>query len=142
MFELDVRLQQDTCWLADLPLCRVLLMNDARYPWLILVPRVADVSEVFELDESQQQQLWNETRLLAQAMQQVFAADKMNIGALGNVVRQLHMHVVVRMDGDDSWPAPVWGRGVAQPYSETEQDAVRREMLRALYASGLQVQSA
>lgn len=142
MFELDARLQQDTCWLADLPLCRVLLMNDARYPWLILVPRVADVSEVFELDESQQQQLWNETRLLAQAMQQVFAADKMNIGALGNVVRQLHMHVVVRMDGDDSWPAPVWGRGVAQPYSETEQDAVRREMLRALYASGLQVQSA
>ncbi len=142
MFELDVRLQQDTCWLADLPLCRVLLMNDARYPWLILVPRVADVSEVFELDESQQQQLWNETRLLAQAMQQVFAADKMNIGALGNVVRQLHMHVVVRMDGDDSWPAPVWGRGVAQPYSETEQDAVRREMLRALHASGLQVQSA
>ena len=75
-------------------------------------------------------------------MQQVFAADKMNIGALGNVVRQLHMHVVVRMDGDDSWPAPVWGRGVAQPYSETEQDAVRREMLRALHASGLQVQSA
>lgn len=142
MFELDARLQQDTCWLADLPLCRVLLMNDARYPWLILVPRVADVSEVFELDESQQQQLWNETRLLAQAMQQVFAADKMNIGALGNVVRQLHMHVVVRMDGDDSWPAPVWGRGVAQPYSETEQDAVRREMLRALHASGLQVQSA
>ena len=142
MFELDARLQQDTCWLADLPLCRVLLMNDARYPWLILVPRVADVSEVFELDESQQQQLWNETRLLAQAMQQVFAADKMNIGALGNVVRQLHMHVVVRMDGDDSWPAPVWGRGVAQPYSETEHDAVRREMLRALHASGLQVQAA
>lgn len=141
MFELDARLQQDTCWLADLPLCRVLLMNDARYPWLILVPRVADVAEVFELGESQQQQLWNETRLLAQAMQQVFAADKMNIGALGNVVRQLHMHVVVRMVGDDSWPAPVWGRGVAQPYSELEQNAVRREMLRALQASGLQVVS-
>lgn len=141
MFQLDERLQQDTCWLADLPLCRVLLMNDARYPWLILVPRVAAVSEVFELDEAQQQQLWDETRLLARALQQVFGADKMNLGALGNVVRQLHMHLVVRMEGDDSWPAPVWSRGVAQPYSETEQDAVRREMLRALQLSGLPVQS-
>ncbi len=139
MFVLDERLQQDTCWLADLPLCRVLLMNDARYPWLILVPRVAAVSEVFELDEAQQHQLWDESRLLAQAMQGVFAADKMNIATLGNVVRQLHMHLVVRIEGDESWPAPVWGRGAAVPYSESGQDAVRKQMLQALERSGLEV---
>lgn len=139
MFVLDERLQQDTCWLADLPLCRVLLMNDARYPWLILVPRVAAVSEVFELDEAQQHQLWDESRLLAQAMQGVFAADKMNIATLGNVVRQLHMHLVVRIEGDESWPAPVWGRGAAVPYSASGQDAVRKQMLQALERSGLEV---
>ena len=142
MFTLDERLLQDTCRLAELPLCRVLLMNDARYPWLILVPRVADVSEVFELDEAQQQQLWNETRLLAKAMHEVFAADKMNIATLGNVVSQLHMHLVVRLEGDASWPAPVWGNGVAVPYSESGQDAVRKQMLQALQASSLGVRLA
>lgn len=139
MFTLDERLQQDTCWLADLPLCRVLLMNDARYPWLILVPRVAGVSEVFDLDEAGQQQLWNESRLLACAMHRVFAGDKMNIATLGNVVRQLHMHLVVRLEGDNSWPAPVWGNGAAVPYSESGQDAVRKQMLQALDESGLEV---
>lgn len=142
MFELDERLQQDTCQLAELPLCRVLLMNDARYPWLILVPRVADVSEVFELDETQQQQLWDEIRLLAKAMRKVFAADKMNIATLGNVVSQLHMHLVVRMNGDASWPAPVWGNGTAVPYNESAIDEVRKQMLQALEASGLEVQQA
>lgn len=140
MFELDERLQQDTCRLAELPLCRVLLMNDARYPWLILVPRVADVSEVFELDETQQQQLWNETRLLAKAMRQVFVADKMNLATLGNVVSQLHMHLVVRKEEDASWPGPVWGNGVALPYSESSKGAVRKQMLQALQVSGLEVQ--
>lgn len=139
MFTLDERLQQDTCPLADLPLCRVLLMNDARYPWLILVPRVAGVSEVFELEERQQQQLWDESRLLAQALQGVFGADKMNIATLGNVVRQLHMHLVVRQAGDASWPAPVWGRGSAQPYSAEECAAMCRLMQQALQDSGLEV---
>lgn len=141
MFELDKRLQQDTCWLADLPLCRVLLMKDVRYPWLILVPRVAEVSELFDLDESQQQQLWDESRLVSQAMARQFKADKMNLATLGNVVRQLHMHLVVRMEGDDSWPAPVWGRGTAVAYGAGEQDSMREQMLQALKASGLEVQS-
>lgn len=142
MFELDKRLQQDTCWLADLPLCRVLLMKDARYPWLILVPRVAEVSELFDLHDDQQQQLWDESRLVSQAMAQQFRADKMNLATLGNVVRQLHMHLVVRMEGDDSWPAPVWGRGTAVAYGADEQDTMREQMLQALKASGLEVQPA
>lgn len=139
MFELDTRLEQDTSWLADLALSRVLLMNDARYPWLILVPRVAEVSELFDLDDRQQQQLWDESRLVSQAMAQQFKADKMNLATLGNVVRQLHMHLVVRMEGDESWPAPVWGRGTAVAYTEQQFKAMREQMLQALKASGLEV---
>lgn len=117
MFELDNRLVNDTVVVADCALCRVLLMNDSRYPWLILVPRVASVSEVFELTAEQQQQLWQETSAIAQRLKNEFQADKINIATLGNVVKQLHMHVVVRMQDDTAWPAPVWGNGVAQPYS-------------------------
>lgn len=117
MFELDNRLVNDTVVVADCALCRVLLMNDSRYPWLILVPRVASVSEVFELTAEQQQQLWQETSAIAQRLKNEFQADKINIATLGNVVKQLHMHVVVRMQDDAAWPAPVWGNGVAQPYS-------------------------
>ena len=117
MFELDNRLVNDTVVVADCALCRVLLMNDSRYPWLILVPRVASVSEVFELTAEQQQQLWQETSAIAQRLKNEFQADEINIATLGNVVKQLHMHVVVRMQDDAAWPAPVWGNGVAQPYS-------------------------
>ena len=140
MFDLDSRLAADTLILADLPLCRVLLMRDARYPWLILVPRVADISEVYQLDEAAQVQLWLETRALAQGMQQEFAARKMNIAALGNVVSQLHMHVVARQERDAAWPAPVWGHGEAQAYSAEALQTVRQRMLHVLQRTGLEVQ--
>lgn len=118
MFELDKRLAADTVVLGDFALCRVLLMNDTRYPWLILVPRCAAVSEVFELTASQQQQLWQETSAVGRGLKAVFQAQKINIATLGNVVKQLHMHIVVRMQDDAAWPAPVWGKGEAQPYTE------------------------
>lgn len=117
MFRMDERLVKDTIVLGDFGLSRVLLMNDSRYPWLILVPRIVDASEVFALTAQQQQQLWQETSLIGQVLKNVFQADKINIATLGNVVKQLHMHVVVRMQGDEAWPAPVWGKGQAQPYS-------------------------
>lgn len=117
MFDLDKRLMNDTLVVADCALCRVLLMNDSRYPWLILVPRIAFVSEVFELTAEQQQQLWQEASDVGQLLKHEFQADKINIATLGNVVKQLHMHVLVRMHEDAAWPAPVWGNGVAQPYS-------------------------
>lgn len=117
MFEMDKRLVQDTVVLGDFALSRVLLMNDSRYPWLILVPRIADASEVFELTAAQQQQLWQETSRVGQVLKTLFQADKINIATLGNVVQQLHMHIVVRMQDDAAWPAPVWGRGMAQPYT-------------------------
>lgn len=117
MFEMDKRLVQDTVVLGDFALSRVLLMNDSRYPWLILVPRIADASEVFELTAAQQQQLWQETSRVGQVLKTLFQADKINIATLGNVVQQLHMHIVVRMQDDAAWPVPVWGRGMAQPYT-------------------------
>ena len=127
MFELDQRLMSDTAVVANSALCRILLMNDSRYPWLILVPLIAAVSEVFELTAEQQQQLCQETSDVGRLLKNEFQADKMNIATLGNVVKQLHMHVVVRMQEDASWPAPVWGNGVAQPYTA---DALTQMCLR------------
>jgi len=129
-FELDPRLEADTLPLADLPLCRALLMNDARYPWVVLVPRVASVSEVFELSQAEQAQLWQEATQLGAAMKEAFQGDKLNIATLGNVVSQLHIHLVVRYNDDASWPAPVWGNGTPEPY-ELAQQGERREQLLA-----------
>lgn len=129
MFVLDSRLQQDTVWVGDYPLCSLLLMNDAQYPWFILVPRREDVSELFQLDGADQLQLWQETNGLAEVLKDCFAADKMNVATLGNVVSQLHMHVIVRRREDVAWPAPVWGKHPAQPYTP-EQLAVLEARLR------------
>jgi len=129
MFVLDSRLQQDTVWVGDYPLCSLLLMNDAQYPWFILVPRREDVSELFQLDGADQLQLWQETNGLAEVLKDCFAADKMNVATLGNVVSQLHMHVIVRRREDAAWPAPVWGKHPAQPYTP-EQLAVLKARLR------------
>ncbi|WP_282876259.1 HIT family protein [Pseudomonas peli] len=129
MFVLDSRLQQDTVWVGDYPLCSLLLMNDAQYPWFILVPRREGVSELFQLDGADQLQLWQETNGLAEVLKDCFAADKMNVATLGNVVSQLHMHVIVRRREDAAWPAPVWGKHPAQPY-KPEQLAVLKARLR------------
>lgn len=134
MFMLDARLQQDTLHLGDFPLCSLLLMNDSQYPWFILVPRREDVSEVFQLSDADQRQLWQETTRLAECLKDSFKADKMNIATLGNVVSQLHMHVVVRTRKDISWPAPVWGRHPAVPY-EAAPLASLRERLQTVLAS-------
>ena len=120
MFSLDPRLQQDTLTVGDLPLCRLLLMNDAQYPWFILVPRRADVSELFDLDAADQLALWQEATALAAVLKDGFAADKMNVATLGNMVSQLHMHVIARTREDAAWPAPVWGKSPAQPYSAAQ----------------------
>ncbi|ORT66057.1 HIT family protein [Pseudomonas mosselii] len=128
MFTLDSRLQEDSLVLGDLPLCRLLLSKDANYPWFILVPRRADITEVFELEGSDQQQLWVETTALAEALKDAFAADKMNVAALGNVVSQLHMHVIVRRQGDAAWPAPVWGKVPAIGYTQEQIDGIRQQV--------------
>lgn len=135
MFTLDSRLQQDTVSLGDFPLSTLLLMNDSQYPWFILVPRREDVSEIFQLDPADQQQLWRETTQLAEVLKDTFDADKMNVANLGNVVSQLHVHVIVRKQDDAAWPGPVWGRQPAVPYIEEELARVR-EKLRMVLGDG------
>jgi len=131
VFALDPRLQQDTLPIGDFPLCRLLLSNDSNYPWFILVPRREAISEIFQLDDADQQQLWKETTELSQVLKDSFDADKLNVAALGNVVSQLHMHVIVRKREDAAWPAPVWGKHPAKPY-DSEQVAAIRERLRLI----------
>ncbi|WP_110968588.1 HIT family protein [Pseudomonas huaxiensis] len=128
MFALDPRLEQDTFALGDFPLCRLLLSKDANYPWFILVPRRAGISEVFQLDDSEREQLWKETNFLSETLKHCFAADKMNVAALGNVVSQLHMHVIVRRRDDVAWPAPVWGNKPAIEYSSDQLSEVRQRL--------------
>lgn len=117
MFKLDERLEQDTFFVSDLPLCRVLLMNDSQFPWLILVPRVADVAEIIDLDEAQQQQFLKESGFVSQVLKQKTQCDKLNVAALGNMVKQLHIHHVARFTHDVAWPKPVWGNQPACPYN-------------------------
>jgi len=128
---LDPRLRQDTFPVGQLVLSDLLLMNDARYPWCILVPRVAHASEIFHLSTAQQTQWWQETSLVAQHLQQHFGADKMNVATLGNQVHQLHMHVIARNRGDAAWPAPVWGKHPAIAYTDAQAQA-RLTVLRTL----------
>lgn len=128
MFVLDPRLLQDTLPIGDSPLCTLLLSNDSNYPWFILVPKRPGISEVFQLSEAEQAQLWKETTYLSAVLDRAFKADKMNVAALGNVVNQLHMHVIVRLKSDAAWPAPVWGKHPAKPYSPEEVARIRSQL--------------
>ena len=118
MFALHPRLEEDTQVIRDFSLCRLLLMNDANYPWFILVPRRTGAREIYELEDHDQQQLLKESSHLSQALKRTFHADKLNIAALGNMVPQLHIHHIVRYLSDPAWPNPVWGMCPAQPYTE------------------------
>ncbi|MGB5605246.1 MAG: HIT domain-containing protein [Gammaproteobacteria bacterium] len=115
---LHPQLQADCLVIGRFPLCRLLLMRDAHYPWFILVPDRPEVTEIYQLDRADQCQLIQESSWLAAALAAVFQADKLNIAALGNVVPQLHVHHVVRYRTDAAWPAPVWGRLPAKAYTE------------------------
>ena len=134
MFTLEPQLEHDTLPIGDFPLCRLLLINDAQYPWFVLVPRREDVSEVFQLSEADRQVLWDETTFLAEALKDTFAADKINVAALGNVVSQLHMHVIARRRSDVAWPAPVWGKYPPKPYEAAQVDTIK-DKLRMVLAS-------
>jgi diadenosine tetraphosphate (Ap4A) HIT family hydrolase len=131
-FALDGRLAADTRHVASLPLCEVLLMNDARFPWLILVPRQVGLVEIADLPEADQARLWGEVNRAAAALRRVAPCDKLNLGALGNIVRQLHVHVVARREGDAAWPGPVWGSGPAQPYADAALDELVSRLREAL----------
>ena len=117
-WSLHPQLARDTVDLGDLPLSRVLVVNDANWPWLLLVPRRLGANEIIDLDEVEQAQLMTEITRAARAMKTVTGCDKLNIAALGNVVPQLHLHVIARREGDAGWPRPVWGAAPAMTYEE------------------------
>jgi diadenosine tetraphosphate (Ap4A) HIT family hydrolase len=138
MFELHSQLAKDCAVVGDLELCRVLLMNDAQYPWLILVPRRAEVTELFQLGPADLRRLFEEVSAAAAAMAGHFRADKMNVAALGNVVPQLHVHVIVRRQSDPAWPRPVWGARPTQPYADEVLAARIAELVELLQPLDLQ----
>ena len=129
-FTLHPRLAADSLPVCALPLSRLVLMNDARFPWVILVPRRADMREIIDLALPDQTQLLSEITQVSQVLRQEFAPDKLNIGAIGNMVAQLHIHVIGRFSTDAAWPRPVWGFETAQPYTpesaRTMQARLRR----------------
>ncbi|KPN19962.1 hypothetical protein AO715_08475 [Xanthomonas sp. Mitacek01] len=129
-YALHPQLADDTHPLTTLALCELRLMDDANYPWLILVPRVADAREMIDLDAAQRRQLTDEIDFAARLLRTAFRPYKLNIAALGNMVEQLHVHVIGREQGDPAWPAPVWGRVAARPYSP-EQLVARIAQLQA-----------
>lgn len=115
-FTLAPRLQAETAAIGDLALCSVLLMDDSRFPWLILVPRRGGLSELTDLTPEDSATLMQEIRLAAGVMQTLSKPDKLNVAALGNMVAQLHVHVIGRFRSDPAWPSPIWGVGTAKPY--------------------------
>lgn len=132
MYELHPQLLKDTLKIGQFELSDVLLMNDDRYPWVILVPRRVNVREIHQLAETEQQQMLKESSFVAIAMTQLFSAHKMNVAALGNMVEQLHLHHVARFTSDAAWPKPVWGIGEATPYSEVAANAMLSQLKRVL----------
>ena len=129
LFSLHSQLQQDTIELTDFPLCKLLLCNDSNYPWFILVPKVADVQELYQLSWQEQQQFLNESSMLSEILMQTFNGDKMNIAALGNVVSQLHVHHIVRFKTDVCWPTPIWGQQPSLPYTAENLAALKDKLL-------------
>ncbi len=121
-FSLDPRLDADTIFVASLDTCELRLMNDARWPWLILVPRLEDAIEWHELFTDQRQDIDLEISQAAGILKALSGCGKINIASLGNAVRQLHIHVIARADGDPNWPGPVWGFGIREPYSDGKEE--------------------
>jgi diadenosine tetraphosphate (Ap4A) HIT family hydrolase len=127
-FELHPQLAQDCIPLGEFPLCSLLLINDANYPWFVLVPRRAGVSDIYHLSSDDQVQLMYESCFLAQNLADAFAARKMNVASLGNMVPQLHVHHIVRFENDPAWPGPVWGKLPARSYTDEEVQDIRQKV--------------
>jgi diadenosine tetraphosphate (Ap4A) HIT family hydrolase len=131
-FTLHPQLAADTLQVADLPLCKVLLMNDRQYPWLILVPQVREAREFLDLTATEQQQVWREILAVQAVLKELTNPQKLNVGALGNMVPQLHIHIIARFEHDAAWPKPVWGVNKPVPYSPMEAGTLLSQLKPAL----------
>jgi diadenosine tetraphosphate (Ap4A) HIT family hydrolase len=128
LFALHSRLEADSIFLGQLPLCQLRLINDSRYPWLLLVPAQPYLVEITDLSAEDYQQLWQEVRQVSEGLQIWCQPDKLNVAILGNLVPQLHLHVIARFKTDATWPGPVWGQGEAVAYTEKELDSLVAEL--------------
>jgi diadenosine tetraphosphate (Ap4A) HIT family hydrolase len=133
-FLLDPRLEADSVHLTSLNLCELRLMNDARFPWLLLIPRRAGATEIIDLDERDRLTLFTELGETSRALKAATACDKLNVAAIGNLVPQLHIHVVARFRTDAAWPRPVWGSGEAVAYEAAARDRLISRILASLPA--------
>ncbi|WP_445679651.1 HIT domain-containing protein [Radicibacter daui] len=133
-FALDPRLEADWLPVGEFPLSRLMIKRDCRLPWFILVPRRAGAVEIHRLSADDQRQLFKETMQVAEMIEATFPCDKLNIGALGNIVSQLHVHLVARRVGDFAWPGAIWGVGTAEPWQEAALEATLARVRAALPA--------
>ena len=131
-FVLDPRLDRDSTLLMKLGLCQLSLMEDARWPWVLLVPQRSGISEMFDMTPLDQTMLTFETAIAAKAVKEASQCLKINIGALGNNVRQFHLHIIARNEGDPAWPGPVWGHGQATPWTPGARSTFIERLLEAL----------
>lgn len=134
-FVLDERLAASTVLVGDMPLCRVLLMEDARFPWVVLVPRRVNAVEITDLSAEDRAALIEEAAAAAQALRAAARFEKLNIGALGNLVPQLHLHVIGRRQNDPAWPGPAWGAGKSIPYTPNERARLVKSLAAELGAT-------
>ncbi len=135
MFKLNERLDNDTIEICDLSLCKVLLMNDSNYPWLILVPQINGLTELHQIPENRQGDLWKDIANASEILENLFSPKSLNVAALGNVVSQLHIHVVARFEDDPTWPGPIWGQAPAVPYSDDEREILIRQAFQQLQST-------
>lgn len=135
-FTLDPTLARDTAFVCALPRCDVLLMDDSRFAWLVLVPRLPGLVELFDLEPADMTAVMREVATAGRVLKSVAGATKVNIGALGNIVRQLHIHVVARRESDVAWPGPVWGHGERSPYVSRFREGMRLRLAEALGGIG------
>ena len=131
-FELDGRIDRDSELVKKLDHCQLRLQNDSRWPWLVMVPERNGMSEIFDLSPSDQALLSAEINRVAAAFKQATGATKINVGALSNIVRQLHVHVIARFEGDPNWPGPIWGFGHATPYEQSQKQNLIKKLVEAL----------
>ncbi|MBZ8133798.1 HIT family protein [Afifella sp. IM 167] len=131
-FDLDQRLESDSVPLAELSLCEVRIMRDATYPWLLMIPQRPGLSEIIDLSGEEQALMMREIDIVARALKTASGCDKLNIAALGNQVRQLHVHVIARFEGDAAWPGPVWGAAKPRPWEAGALSDLARKLLEAI----------
>lgn len=132
MIKLHPQLEKDCIIIGEFTLCTLLLLNDANYPWFILLPNRDDITEIHQLSTSDQQQLLKESMFFSQCLEKTFHPDKLNIAALGNIVPQLHIHHIARFITDASWPAPVWGKAAPVAYNKTQVQDTKKQLLEFL----------